>query len=237
MDILTPEARDYYANLLEEMKKNPDDLDSVYRVAACYICGWGVERDTVKGAEMLGKLVIPAERHIYAPARPDECFKGETFREKLNKFYPDGLNGVDPAISGGWGYSMEDAVVIDPEITHPGTKGSSFFAISLEPALALHRGYMETIICVKSRFAKLGGITIEKGNQRLLGDDKGKTFDCVHFTISGYTQYIRDALVEEFEENDRYLPKEIRVAHEIIFNACRKSYEFDMYFDITKSFG
>lgn len=245
---------------------NRADFDSVYKLAVCYICGYGTEQNSVKGAELLRDTPTPDEFRNYTPARPDQYFEGCTFLSKLKEIFVNSLAGVDLAIAGGWGYSIEDAIIIDPRITRPDAKGSSSFSVSLEPVLAVHRGFMESIVCTDR---KLAGIRLQKGAQRLLSVDIGngregtvsrsaeynpkggitfsadifasrygrRSIDQVNYTITGYDPFIHHALVEEWKKHNEVLPDELKEAHRIIFESCQKRYSFDMFFDITNSIG
>ena len=103
----------------------------------------------------------------------------ETPRQILETHFPK----HEWPISGGWGYTKEDAVVL--EVDNEG------IGVDLECQFLQYRTYEETIV-FRPRGRKLAGLRFETLRQYLVAGENGKHYDCV-------TQRVHAFMERDFE--------------------------------------
>lgn len=86
-------------------------------------------------------------------------------------------------ISGGWGYSLEDAIVFDKEFTEPSFNYLGDF-VSLEYLIAEKRFYEELIL---SQSYKNSIIQWRLVTQELIFD-RGRNYDCLRIEVNVYEE-------------------------------------------------
>jgi hypothetical protein len=141
---------------------------------------------------------------------------------------------IDLPISGGWGYDIETACVIDkndPTVI----KGLPFDGTSFEYVFVEKRIYEEMII-FRSAHEKYAGI---RWNQ-LLQQTKfvnNKYFDVLKYSVEGFEDSIWEELVTRFQEIQKIGKSELMA--ELDAYRESKTYRFvkEFYFDITSFYG
>lgn len=157
---------------------------------------------------------------------------GETPREILEHDFKS--IGNFP-ISGGWGYTKDDAVIIekdDPSVI----KDIPFDGVGIEKIFVEKRIYEELII-FKPEGAKFNGIKWDMLKQRLITDED-RHFDLLKYKICGHLDDDWKYLKEKYEKNNGFEdnPKRSIKHNEEHLNRMI-CYETEFWFDITSFYG
>ena len=142
---------------------------------------------------------------------------------------------LDLPISGGWGYSMDDCVIInkaDPIVE----QGLPFDGVQIEYTFVEKRIYAELIVFRPSE-DRFTGIHWECSSQ-LLKEINDRKFDVLNFRVSAFTDRDWEFLKADWEENDAYVDNEEgreRHLQERLLRTC--FYDTEYWFDITSFFG
>lgn len=132
-------------------------------------------------------------------------------------------------ISGGWGYTQEDAVVIEVD--------NSWDGVNLEYKYLEYRSYEEAII-FRPKGSQLAGFRFERGNQALIHGNDGKSYDMVTMTVLAFTEGDFNLLKNDFETHHGYQDDaEGLKRHMELAESKRIRYEVVGWFDITRFFG
>ena len=143
------------------------------------------------------------------------------------------LDGELP-ITGGWGYTKDDAVIIDkngPVVP----KGVPFYGVGIEYIFVEKRIYEELII-----FRLLGepyaGIRWELIEQRLESHD-GRDYDVLNYEVTAFSEPDWNELKDEWESNNYFNDSlEGFQAHQEKRESKMISYKTEYWFDITSFF-
>ena len=142
---------------------------------------------------------------------------------------------LDLPISGGWGYSLEDCVVIDKN--DPIVNQSlPFDGTQVEYTFVEKRIYAELVV-----FRKIGddfaGIKWEKSMQFLKEVDD-KKYDVLNFKVTAYTQRDFEFLKNDWNQNNGYKDDSTGAEEHMKQRALRLcSYTTQYWFDITSFYG
>ena len=141
---------------------------------------------------------------------------------------------IDLPISGGWGYSIESACVIDKNDSIV-SKVLPFNGIGIEYIFVEKRIYEEMII-FRGANEKFAGIRWDRKTQEVFAEG-GKTFEKLVFNVIGFSDQDWDKLTSRFEE----IQKNGKVELMSELNAHRESmaHRFirEFYFDISSFYG
>jgi len=121
------------------------------------------------------------------------------------RLYLKNSSDLDLPISGGWGYSAEDCVVIDkndPTID----PGAHFNPVSVEYVFFEKRVYAELIV-FRPREDRFSGINWELKTQSLRAID-GHKMDVLKFRVTAFTDLDWEYLKNEWETNLGYVDDE-----------------------------
>jgi len=141
--------------------------------------------------------------------------------------------GKELPISGGWGSTQEDAIIIDkndPTVI----PGLPFDGVGMEYLVVEKLIYIDLIIN-RPKEDKYSGIKWKLGTQKLIHDE-GRSYDCMNFFVSAHTDQDFDMLKREHEggiQNGNLDFEE----HFKKNNALLKHYEKVLWFDITSFYG
>jgi hypothetical protein len=157
----------------------------------------------------------------------------ETPRQIIFEDYKS-LNGELP-ISGGWGYTKNDAVIIDkndPVVS----KGIPFDGVSIEYIFVEKRIYEELIICRRLGEA-YAGIEWKQIEQHVESHD-GKHYDVLSYEVTAFSESDWNELKYECESNNYFKDSfEGFQAHQETRESKMISYKTEYWFDITSFFG
>ncbi len=137
-------------------------------------------------------------------------------------------------INGGWGYSQEDAVVIDmndPIVD----KNIPFNGIDLEYVFAKHRTYLE-LITARAEDDRFSNMQFETIRQEMLHGENGKIYDKLILRVSALRQQDYKELKEVWEsniENDAF----DQDAHWERDEKLRIHIEREFWFEISSFYG
>jgi len=138
---------------------------------------------------------------------------------------------IELPISGGWGYSKEDAVIIDrsdPVVS----KGMPFDGVGIEYIFVEKRIYEELII-FRSDNNKLSGIEWNLIRQELRSDGNRK-FDVLFFDVTGIPDTDWEQLKREWESNNGFQESQAALDSHIEKRNTRiVHYQTEYWFDIT----
>ena len=142
---------------------------------------------------------------------------------------------LDLPISGGWGYSEEDCVVIDmndPTVDQDKT----FDGTKVESVFVEKRIYAELIV-FRSPDNRFSGIEWTKTRQRV-EEINEKKFDVLDYSVTAFSDEDWDFLKREWEENGAFLDDEKgRARHLENRNKLMCFYKTQYWFDITSFHG
>jgi hypothetical protein len=140
---------------------------------------------------------------------------------------------VDLPISGGWGYSIDTACVINKNDTCFNNE-IGFDAIEIEQIFVEKRIYEEMII-FRSKDEKYSGIRWEIESQKLITLEN-KKYDHLIFNVIGFTNEVWDELTNRFEAIKK--SEQWELMDEL--NAYRESksikFKREYYFEISSFF-
>ena len=138
-------------------------------------------------------------------------------------------------IHGGWGYTLEEAVVIDkndPEVP----RGVPFHGISIEVVFVEKRIYEELIVC-RPPWDRYAGIEWSKLKQEL-SNHNGKWYDKLTFEVTAVPDKEWEALKAAWEGPDGYgSPGFDEDAHLKKHESLTIRYVTEYWFDITSFYG
>jgi hypothetical protein len=140
----------------------------------------------------------------------------------------------DLPLRGGWGYSMDDAIIIDRnDPTVP--QGIPFDGIGIEYFVVEKRIYEELII-FRSDGDKFNGIKWNLLKQSLV-QHAGKTFDHLRFEVTGLHDRDWNELKETWEGPDGFVSENFdRSKHFAEQERRTARYEADYWFEISSFF-
>jgi hypothetical protein len=133
-------------------------------------------------------------------------------------------------ISGGWGYTKEDAVIINKP-----NDGMPFNGISLEYTFSKYRTYLE-LITARDEDDRFSGIEFETLNQTLYKGENGKPYDMLLVKISALRDKDFEMLKEVWEqnyENDDF-DKEAHMKRD---KELRIEFKREFWFEISSFYG
>lgn len=137
-------------------------------------------------------------------------------------------------IRGGWGYTIDDAVVIDkndPIVP----RGMPFDGVGIEYVFVEKRIYEELIV-FRPKDARHSGIEWKLLKQATLGRD-GRSFDFLSFEVTAFPDKDWEELRLEFEgPRGARSPGFDMAAHRLKREAKKIRYVAEYYFDITSLF-
>lgn len=141
---------------------------------------------------------------------------------------------LDLPIKGGWGYSLDDACIIDSD--DPSINSNiPFDGVSLEYVFVEKRLYEEMIIFRRPE-ERLGGIRWNLDVQCLI-PHAGRQFDHLAFDVTAYPEAIWDELTSRFEVIQKNFSQEEFDELEKYRISNMQSFKREYYFDITSFFG
>ncbi|MCF8067444.1 MAG: hypothetical protein K9L30_02550 [Desulfobacterales bacterium] len=144
------------------------------------------------------------------------------------------LKGELP-ISGGWGYSKEDAVIIDKNDPVVPT-GMPFDGVGIEYIFVEKRIYEELII-FRSGSNQFSGIKWNRIKQELISDGDRK-FDVLFFDVTAIPDTDWEQLKSEWKSNNGFQESQSALdAHIEKRNSKTVHYQTEYWFDITSFFG
>lgn len=145
-------------------------------------------------------------------------------KEILSKDFP---NRQWP-ISGGWGYSIEDAVVLEHE--------NHDEAVHFEYEFVEYRTYEEAVISRPRE--KLAGFKFDRKNQTLVSDkNKKKYYDVIEISVSAYLEKDYKFLMNDWDQHSSYENDvEGKQRHLALAESKRIQYDVVCWFDITRFF-
>lgn len=139
----------------------------------------------------------------------------------------------DLPISGGWGFTKEDAVIIN---RYDSTVNQilPFDGIGLELWFARHRAYIQ-LITQRDTNDRYSGIELNNKRQELITDNTG-TYDKVIYDVSAFKDADFDELKEEWESNNYDGSFDIE-AHNKKRQSLLVHFEMEYWFEISSFFG
>ncbi len=138
-------------------------------------------------------------------------------------------------IRGGWGYSREDAVVIDRDDPIV-PRDEPFDGVGIEYVFVEKRLYEELII-FRPKGRQFSGIVWKLIDQRMVVDD-GRRYDVLRFDVTALPDADWDALKAEWEGPDGFQSPDFdQDAHQRKHEAAKIHYVAEYWFDITSFFG
>lgn len=170
--------------------------------------------------------MTPLQERIY-PNTPGimKLLTKETPRQILEEDFPR----HEWPISGGWGYTEKDAVVL--EIDNEGD------GVNLEYKFLQYRTFEECII-FRPKGRQLAGLRFETLRQSLVGGENGKLYDCVSQRVQAFMESDFDFLKRDWETHDAYKGDiEGRMKHLALAASKRISFEITGWFDISLFYG
>ena len=158
----------------------------------------------------------------------------ETPRQIIFEDFKKSINGELP-ITGGWGYTKEDAVIIDKnDPTVPA--GVPFNGVSIEYIFVEKRIYEELII-FRASDAKYAGIKWNLLEQKLESHNE-RHYDILIYEVTAFSDSDWNKLKDEWESNNFFKnSKAGLLSHEKKRASKMISYTTEYWFDITSFFG
>ena len=141
---------------------------------------------------------------------------------------------IDLPISGGWGYDMETACVIDKNDSTV-IKGIPFDGVGVEYVFVEKRIYEEMII-FRAANEKYAGI---RWNQLLQQTQSfnSKYYDVLKYSVEGFEHSVWEELVTRFQEIQKTDKPELMAELDTYRESKVYRFEREFYFDITSFYG
>ena len=168
---------------------------------------------------------------IDAPKLPSEWEGEETGYENSPKNFIQKTSNLVLPIKGGWGYSIDDCVIIDKEDSSV-DPSKPFKGVPIEYQFVEKRIYAELII-FKDRNSLSSGIRWELLLQTLEAIN-GRTYDVLNFEVTAFSDEDWEYLRNDWKENEGFEkdPEDLKKHNEE--NDKRKFfYNTQFWFDIT----
>ena len=132
-------------------------------------------------------------------------------------------------ISGGWGYSIEDAMVIEVDDSDDG--------VALEYKILEYRSYEEGII-FRPKGQRLAGFRFKSKIQFLVEGEDGRHYDHVVMEVTAFREEDFEFLKSDWESHNCYEDDpEGELKHFEMAETKKVRYEVEGYFDITRFYG
>ena len=132
-------------------------------------------------------------------------------------------------ISGGWGYTKDDAVVIELDNSNDG--------VAFEYKFMQYRSFEEGIVFMP-KGQRLAGFNFETKMQCLLSGKDGRHYDRIVMEVTVFREEDFDFLKNDWESHNGYEDDlEGKMEHLLLAESKRIRYEIEGYFDITRFFG
>lgn len=132
-------------------------------------------------------------------------------------------------ISGGWGYSLEDAVVVELD--------NSWDGVAFEYKFLEYRTYEEAII-FRPKGTQLAGFRFDMDTQSFVDGPDGKCYDRVTFNVTAFTEDDYAHLKNDWESHNGYEDdEEGKAKHLLLAESKRIKYKVTGWFDISKFYG
>jgi hypothetical protein len=141
---------------------------------------------------------------------------------------------LDLPIKGGWGYSLEDACIIDKNDSSV-SQAIPFNGVSIEYVFVEKRLYEEMVV-FRTGDERFGGIRWELDEQRINQYD-GKPYDRLIFNVTAYHESIWDQLTSRFDAIKKGESNETLDELEIYRLSKIQSFKREYFFDIASFFG
>ena len=141
---------------------------------------------------------------------------------------------IDLPITGGWGYDIQTACVIDkndPSVI----KGIPFNGVGIEYVFIEKRIYEEMII-FRPDHEKYAGIRWNQIIQRTKSQDDRK-YDVLTYNVEGFSRHIWHELTSRFEEIQKSGRKDLMAELDAYRESKIYKFEREFYFDITSFYG
>src|SRR5262245_60754635 len=153
-------------------------------------------------------------------------------RQVLSEDFPQDCGSLP--ISGGWGYTQQQAIIFVRDQFPPQPPAPDF--VGLEYHIAQKIIYEELIIFRASN-DRFSGIEMKFKLQQLIGDGE-RSYDCLNFAVSCWSDFHWGLLKKEWEDNDSgRRPGFDLEGHLAKRRAAQIEYERQFWFDITDVFG
>lgn len=150
-------------------------------------------------------------------------------RESPKQILSEDFPKHDWPVSGGWGYTQDNAAVINVDHSAEG--------VALEYKFLEYRTYEEAII-FRPKGSQLAGIRFDNKKQSIIFGSGGRQYDLVTMTVSAYTEDDYCFLKQDFDNHDGYKnDDEGFLKHLKQAESKRIRYEIEGWFDITNFFG
>lgn len=165
-----------------------------------------------KGSKERNEIIVPHISHSMSPA------------EILREDYPS----HDWPVSGGWGYTREDACVIELDSEEEG--------VAFEHTFMQYRAYEELIV-FRPSYSRYSGIDVKMEFQALIKDGD-RHYDKVTYHVTAFRDADWEFLKKDWEEHDSYKddPDGLR-RHLDMKKRLAVHYTTWGWFDITRFFG
>ena len=138
---------------------------------------------------------------------------------------------LDLPISGGWGYSIEDCVVINKDAL-PSNRSVPLDVTSIEYTFVEKRIYAELIV-FRNPIERFSGIEWDLTSQQVQEHDQ-KTFDVLNFKVVAFSDKDWDFLKADWQRNDSFEGNEDgKKLHEEERQKRMCFYQTQYWFDIT----
>lgn len=136
-------------------------------------------------------------------------------------------------ISGGWGYTIQDAIVFEQREGAPPWERDF---VGLEYHIAQKIIYEELII-FRPKDARFSGISLSLDSQATEIED-GRKYDCLNFRITCWSDQHWEYLKAEWEANDNgERPGFDLIGHRARRESAQIEYKRQLWFNITHVFG
>ena len=155
---------------------------------------------------------------------------------------PPKCYAVDFPVTGGWGYTQEDACIFEfGKDYHPDLEPKSRRSlmesdiISLEHLFVERRVYAEILLYPLPGLPKLGygGLVHKWRRQALVEAEDGRVFDKIEYHVGGYTEEEYGLLQEEFEKCNNSEDKEAMARFNKLSAEKEIVYDTVCWFDIS----
>jgi len=160
---------------------------------------------------------------------PDQLITRESPRQIIFEDFK-----IDLPISGGWGYDVETACVIDKNDSTV-IKGIPFDGVGMEYVFVEKRIYEEMII-FRAAHEKYAGIRWNQLFQQSQSFNS-KYYDVLKYSVEGFENSVWEELVGRFQEIQKSDKPELMAELDAYSESKIYRFEREFYFDITSFYG
>lgn len=199
-------------------------------LAFCYLTGHGTDQSVERAIALLRTLKDDYYHGAdYLPLRLDRIQENLSLVEAIRANFRM-MATLPLPFSGGWGYEIRGAIVVDLSLDDGYEEGRPFDLIQFERLMLENRVFLE---CVMRTTERLSGIEWKIAEREVVERD-GRTYHHLLVHVHGCPEWVWNALERDWRMTKQRTPRSKAEAHTAVREWFLRSYRTEYWFDVTK---